>query len=312
MTLEPLTALSIGGTSEGPGRPPHLGWLAISTLRTNPAYQRPISAKGRDTIAKIVAGFSWGRFSPLIVRQVPGSDPLYEIIDGQHRATAALSIGYERVPAMIVQASDEEAARIFASVNGTVTPMSPLAVYKAALAGGEQWALDIKAAAEAAGCKILRYPVPFSQQKPFQTQSIGTIRKVWQQTTDPRLLPATFKLLVASVGSDARGFLTSSLIQNWSRILASRPGWIANIDSVCEAMRLGAIDLMSAEAQVIEAKLAQRIGDGRSGQSLNDIKAKVKDMLNRKIGAGIIATSMRLPYRVVEDIIAEIRRESPR
>ena len=310
MTLQPLAAIRITEVPKDPGRPPRLEWLAISALRTNPAYQRPISAKGRDTIVKIMAGFSWGKFSPLIVRQVAGSVPLYEIIDGQHRATAALSIGYDRVPAMIVQADDQEAARIFASVNGTVTPMSPLAVYKAALAGGERWALEIKAAAESAGCEVLRYPVPFSQQKPYQTQSIGTIRRIWQQTSDPRLLPATFKLLAASVGSDARGFLSSSLIQNWSRILASRPGWIANIDAVCNAMRLGAIDLMSAEAQVIETKLAQRIGDGRSGESLSDIKAKIKDQIDRKIGAGIIATSMRLPYRVVEEIIAEIKKEA--
>ncbi|MFT3673525.1 ParB N-terminal domain-containing protein [Aestuariivirga sp.] len=39
-------------------------------------------------------------------------------INGQHRAAAALSLGYERVPCAIVDAQAEEAASVFAAVNG--------------------------------------------------------------------------------------------------------------------------------------------------------------------------------------------------
>lgn len=312
MSLEPLRKFDerYEGATD-PGRPPRLEWLSLSTLVINTTYQRPITPGGMNTIKRIMADFAWSRFSPVIVRRVPGPEERYEIIDGQHRSTAALNCGYDRVPAMIVSSTDDDAARIFAAVNGNVTPMQPMAVYKAALAGGEAWAIECRDAVESAGCSILTYPVPRDQQQPLQTMSVQSIRAAWR-SYGPAVVAATFKLLAASQNSHVPGFLTSGLIKSWSRVLGSRPGWVKNIERVEEAVRMMAINLTLVEVEHAEQKLAQRLDDGRKGDSLAAIKAKVADALGRRLSAQIIATQLRLPYAEVERLIAEIRAETPK
>lgn len=311
--LEPLQKFEIEYLrSKSPGRPPDLKWLRLAELGINPAYQRSITKKGLATIQKIMAEFSWSRFSPVIVCRVPGPTVQYEIIDGQHRSTAALNCGYELVPCMIVHCDDVEAARIFAAVNGNVTPMQPVSVYKAAVAGGEPWALECKAAAEAAGCQILTRPTPHSLQKPYQTMSVGGIRSVWRQH-GPRVLGAAFKLLKASHGSQKLGFMTNVLIVSWSRVLASRPGWVENIDHVCDVVAAMQIGFVNDSVEILEERIAKRVGDdGRGGEALEDIKAKVADCLGRRMSAQMIATSLRLPYAQVNAMIAEIRALTPK
>lgn len=313
MSLDPLQKFEIiYERSKSPGRPPDLKWLLLSALGTNPSYQRTITKKGQATIQKIMAEFSWSRFSPVIVRRVPGPVERYEIIDGQHRSTAALNCGYDLVPCMIVQCTDEDAARIFAAVNGNVTPMQPVSVYKAALAGAEQWAVECRDAAEAAGCQILTRPTPHSLQKPYQTMSVGGIRAVWKQH-GPKVLGAAFKIIRASQGSDKLGFLTNAMITTWSRVLASRPGWVENIDHVARVVAVMQVSFLTDMSEILEERIAKRVGDdGRGGDALEDIKAKVAGFLGGRMTAQMIATSLRLPYAQVNALIAEIRAETPR
>lgn len=309
MTLERLAKFTIEFERVAdPGRPPELAWLSIKSLRNNTTYQRPVTTGGLNTIKRIMANFSWSRFSPVIVRRVPGSEEIYEIIDGQHRSTAALNCGYDKVPAMIVRCSDAEAARIFAAVNGNVTPMQALSVYKAALAGNEQWAVECKAAAEAAGCSILTRPTPYREQKPLQTNSIQSIKRVWS-THGPKVLEATFRLIAASRESETKGFLTSFLILHWGRILGSRPGWVRNIDRVVTALRVMAVNVALIDPADLEFRISERIGDGRKGDALDDIKAKVVELYDRRLSTNIIATQLRLPYAEVERIVREIKGE---
>jgi hypothetical protein len=308
MSHAPLTSTLAGMLkSSNPGRPPRLDWLSISKLVVNTTYQRPITKSGENTIKRIMEQFHWSRFSPVIVREVPGKG-IFEIIDGQHRSTAALCCGYDRVPAMIVQATDDEAARIFAAVNGNVTPMQPLAVYKAALAGGEQWALESRDAARAGGCEILTYPVPKLKQKPLQTMAVQAVRNAWRQH-GPQTLAATFQLLAASREADKPGYLTSALIQGWNRILASRPGWVRNIDGVAHAVRTLSINLAFEEPGHAEKKIEARVGDGRRGADADDVKSKVADALDRKLSPQMIAATLRLPYAEVDRLVSEVRQE---
>lgn len=317
MSREPLLTVDSFEQPPDPGRPPKLDWLPIASLMIETDYQRPVTPGGMNNIKRIMAAFSWSRFSPVIVRRVPGPHEIYEVIDGQHRSIAAKACGYERVPAMIVHCTDEEAAKIFAAVNGNVTPMQPLAVYKAALAGREKWAIECEAAAKAAGCHILTYALPKSKQKPLQTLSVSAVRTVWR-THNPKVLEATFRLLQASKGAEVPGFLTSFLILHWGRILASRPGWIENIERVRATISAMGLNLTLEEPAAVEARIEKRIGDGRQGEALIDIKTKVAELLGRKwTSPQIIATQLRLPYAEVNRIIEEIRatkllQEAPR
>lgn len=194
-----------------PGNPPRMEWLNISTLRVDPSYQRPIVRRGLATIRQIVAGFEWARFSPLIVAPVPGAK-LFTVIDGQHRATAALICGYDRVPCSIVDVAADQAARIFAAVNGTVTPMSILALFKAARIAGEPWALGIDRACSAAGVEPLTYPVSRLNMKPRQTQSLGTLRQLVERFGE-YVLAGALKAESQTAGANEPGHFSSGVIR---------------------------------------------------------------------------------------------------
>lgn len=177
-TLRPLDKPVVNLAQVKPaGKPPRLDFLPLSQLRIDDRYQRTIERKGLATIVMICNAFDWNRFAPLIVARVPGKDPIYAVIDGQHRATAALLRGYDKVPCAIVDADAAEQPAIFAAVNGTVTPITIFQLFKAARAAKSEWALEIDSVCNAAGLVPLLYPKPKSVIKPFETMAIGTLRR---------------------------------------------------------------------------------------------------------------------------------------
>lgn len=212
MSLAALQTHGIAPLPEAPqpGRPPKLEWLSLSALRIDETYQRPVVERGRKTIGAIVARFSWSKFSPLIVAPVPGT-ATFAIIDGQHRATAALILGYDRVPCCVVDVGPEEQANIFAAVNGTVTPMSILALFKAAKMAGEPWAVGVERACRAAGIEACVYPIPKTKMKPFQTLAIGTLRKLWERIGEDRLRDGLAKE-AKRPGAEEPGYFNSTMV----------------------------------------------------------------------------------------------------
>jgi ParB-like nuclease domain len=176
----PLKAVDMPSHMAAPapsaGYAPEVAWVSLSDLVVDGRYQRPVTRSGLNTIHRIMWDFRWARFAPCIVTRI--AEGRYAIIDGQHRCTAALSLGFERVPCAIVKADAKEAAAIFAAVNGVVTPMSAQMVYKAALFAGEGWAERLQAITAKHGVEILFYPVQRSAQRPLQTMAVGTLRKL--------------------------------------------------------------------------------------------------------------------------------------
>jgi len=174
--LHPLTKPALAALPpKHPGQLPQLKYIALSQLRVDDRYQRRIEPRGLKAIARICAEFDWNRFAPLICAALPGGD-LYAIIDGQHRATAALLCGIDKVPCAVVNATAAEQPAIFAAVNGNVTPITIFQMFKAARAAKQEWALDIDRACAAAGLTPLLYPKAKKEIKPFETMAIGTLR----------------------------------------------------------------------------------------------------------------------------------------
>lgn len=211
--LRPLTkpALNLAAPKSA-GRPPKLDFLPLAKLRIDDGYQRDIGPRGMRTIAAIHDEFDWNRFAPLIVAKVPGKD-VHVIIDGQHRATAALLRGFDLVPCAVVEASALEQASIFSAVNGTVTPITIFQLFKAARAAKVEWALDIERVCKLAGITPLVYPKAKSDIKPFETMAIGTLRKNIARFGAEEIVAA---LLYAATqaGADEPGFWTSTTIDH--------------------------------------------------------------------------------------------------
>lgn len=212
--LQPLT-VPIAAMPKGKvrGRVPELGFVGLDKLRVNPKFQREITRRGLATISRIVGNFSWSRFAPLMVARVPGEDGLCSVIDGQHRATAALIIGIEMVPCAIVDATESEQAAIFSAVNGNVTPVTILQLFKAARAANAEWARQIDEVCTASGLTALVYPKARSSIAPFETMAIGTLRKniIRFGTED---VAAALSQATRQAGAAEPGFWSSSAIDH--------------------------------------------------------------------------------------------------
>lgn len=155
------------------GAAPQLTWLAIAELVIDPAYQRPIGATGWTNIRAIASNFRWRKFSAVVVAPVEGGG--FAIVDGQHRTIAAHLAGIERVPCVVQAIDRRDQAEAFLAINGRVTRMSPLALQKAAVAGGDPRARAIEAVASSAGITVLAYPKAESTQKPGETMAVQAI-----------------------------------------------------------------------------------------------------------------------------------------
>ena len=163
--------------SLGPVR--QLQWLDIAELTIDPRYQREISGKGRRNVRAIAEGFSWARFAPVIVAPVEGG--AYAIVDGQHRTTAASAIGVERVPCLIIQADPGEQAEAFRAINGQVTKVSRIQLFKAALAAGDAEAARVAAICREAGVTILGYAKGPRLIKAGETLSIEALCRLCRE-----------------------------------------------------------------------------------------------------------------------------------
>lgn len=294
-----------------PGDLPKLDWLDISSLRVDESYQRPVMKRGRENIARIVADFHWNRFSPVIVMPVAGG--FYAIIDGQHRAIAAQRLGLKQIPCQIVTAAPKEAARIFAIINGNVTPMTPQYLFKAARASGDEWALIVDRICKKADVEILTYPVQISRQKPRQTMMIGTLRhRVSRYGED--IVGLALEGMMKSPRADVPGFARSlgldaaiSAVHATAGALQDRPGTIealARIDyasltrATIRLPKLGEARWRPRYMSKPQPSPARPLTLIRQSQ-----REQIVDLHKRRFPLNAIATTLRIPYAEVQRVI---------
>lgn len=198
------------------GPAPQLQWLDIAALVVDPAYQRDITAQGRRNVKRIAELFDWRYFSPVIVAPIAGGR--YAVVDGQHRATAALLVGHASVPCQVIMAAPGEQAKAFTAVNGTVTRVHTLAMHKAAVAAGDAMAREVERVAKAGGAKVLAYPVPELKQAPGQTMAIGALRELIQAYGAEATILGLRS--VTETSNAVRGGLTAQIVKSVGRLAA--------------------------------------------------------------------------------------------
>ncbi|MDO5706913.1 MAG: ParB N-terminal domain-containing protein [Paracoccus sp. (in: a-proteobacteria)] len=155
---------------------PQLQWVKIADLVIDGRYQRPLGEANWIAIRRIAQAFRWSRFGPVLVAPVEGGQ--YALIDGQHRAHAAALCGFEAVPAMIAMVAPEEQALAFIEINTRQIRVHRLAVYRAALLAGEDWAIRCRDAVEAAGCQLMTSNRSTKDKKPGQVFAVSLIRRL--------------------------------------------------------------------------------------------------------------------------------------
>lgn len=207
------------------GTPAQLCLLPLSALVVDDRYQRPISGgRGRTHVKRIVETFDWRKFTPVIVTAVGGG--LYAIIDGQHRATAAmLHPDIDLVPCMVVEVTPAEAAQCFAAINGNVTRLSKGQVYRARVAGGDAGAMEIESVCRASGVTILmnKNGGTIRDYAPGESFAIGAIERCLK--AHGRTVLVTALKAITETGGGNAGNLRATLIYALCDVLARRPSW---------------------------------------------------------------------------------------
>lgn len=263
-----------------PGPAPMLQWLKITDLVIDDSYQRELRRTNWTAIRKIAAAFTWSRFSPVFVAPVEGGK--YAIIDGQHRTHAAAMCGFEEVPSQIVQMDAAEQADAFAAVNGMVTKITSLQIFKAALAAGSGWAVDLRDLAQKAGCEVRTSNGSSDAKRPGQIYAVSAFR-VLAGRYGGGIVPALTAMMSLPGWKDDARYWDASFFVPVLSAFCQRPKAIIRADF---AEGFSGFDLW---AEIGKAK-AEKMARTRAGQP----PVSARDLLESQI---IDFISKRFPER---------------
>lgn len=136
------------------GRRAVLQNCTIDELAIDPSYQRDINLQGVTLIRSIATHWDWSLCHPLIVSERP--DGSLFVVDGQHRLMAAALRGDIRdLPCVVIRYPTVEAeAKGFVALNTARRPLTPFAIFRAALAAGDEDAIGLNAMIARHGLRI--------------------------------------------------------------------------------------------------------------------------------------------------------------
>lgn len=200
-----------------PGPAPMLEWISTDRFVVDDEYQREVGRRGRQNVEYIAENFDWSKFAPVVVAPVEGG--LYAIVDGQHRTTAAMLRGIERVPCQVVQADRAQQAAAYAAVNGNITKTTPQQLFYAQLAAGHADARELAEVCQAGGAEIVRKNTVLAQMKVGQTHAVGALIRCFREYGRETLITALQCITQTADGN--AGFVKATIIE-----------------SLCEALRL--------------------------------------------------------------------------
>jgi hypothetical protein len=145
----------------------------IHKLVVDVTYQREIGRRGASNVNQIAENFDWSKFAPVIVAPVEGGQ--FANVDGQHRTTAAMLRGQEKVPCQVVQADRAKQAAAYAAVSGNITKTTAQQLCHAKLAAKDAYALALAEVCAAADVEILRKNLIRSDIKKGQTHAVTAL-----------------------------------------------------------------------------------------------------------------------------------------
>ncbi|QXX74259.1 ParB N-terminal domain-containing protein [Methylovirgula sp. HY1] len=229
------------------GPVPSLLWVRVADLRLDPTYQREITPRGLDTIARITECFDWRKFKPIVVASAEGET--YAVVDGQHRVHAALLVGIDTLPAYRIDASAAEQAEAFAAVNGCITAIRPIDLFKARLAAGDKHAVAVAALAQAEGVELLFTNRATNLMAPRQSVAVHAIMRMRHGDAIVSLALAAVLACKPHQGSN----LSALWIKAFCRALADHKEWCDR-----EALRRWCADFDPWKVQAANQKRRER------------------------------------------------------
>lgn len=134
--------------------------LDLADLRVNRSFQRETDTPAsRRSISAKGSSFDQALCAPLVV--AINADGQFEIIDGQHRAIAAMLVGIKKLPCYIIDGTtvQQRAATSIAYARGQL-PHTQGQIFRAEITAGNETAIAIDAVCREVGVRILPYSQP--------------------------------------------------------------------------------------------------------------------------------------------------------
>lgn len=260
-TLNPIRPVDFAAPPQpnmSVGARPRLYWVSPDELVVDARYQRDIGKRGAANVRQIVEHFDWTKFGVLTCVRVAAAATggvAFAVVDGQHRATAALMHPrVEEVPCWVTEASFEDQARAFVAINSAVTRITAMQMFHAATASGDPEAVAAERACAKAGVTVMRYPVSRTNLKPGETIAAGALRTAVKRQGEGPLRIA----LTALAAQDAEGGLVNATTVNALASLVTQLDWRRRESDVLA--ELAALDLPRMED---DAEISRRdLGGG--------------------------------------------------
>lgn len=231
------------------GNKPQMSWIDINKLSVDQKYQRDVSGKrSKANINVIINNFCWEKFTPITVVKI--ADEKYNIIDGQHRYTAAKQLGdIEKVPCWIIEKSSvEKQANTFMGINKNRVCTNPYDLYKAEIAAKDPLALQINDFCNQTGIII-----PFNGycSIPCMTIALSTIKKHLRMHNNGYLANAIANIRKAfpNKNSQLKGDILDTLV-NLKIELGNK---LKNEDIVKALQAFGSVDAITAKGRELKA-----------------------------------------------------------
>ena len=227
--IAPLKKAEIGVARGQPGSLQH---LPVSCLVVDTGYQRDISGASTRNIQRIAREFDWTKFLPVIVVAIGGGR--FAVIDGQHRSTAAATIGIERVPCYVMDCDYVAAAGAFAAINGNVTKVSAVDIWFAQVEAGEPQTLELKRVLDAADVTIVNAGSAYFETAPVgHTASVAVLRRAYAKYGGDLL--TTVLQCITQTGDGNRGCIIGAVVAGIADAIRTKK------DLLAEPSRLFAI-----------------------------------------------------------------------
>lgn len=239
--------------------------IPISNLFIDDTYQRAVSVGSVRNIKRICREFDWAKFLPVIVTQ---DEERYCIVDGQHRTTAAATIGIDAVPCYVLSCTPSEAAAAFAAINGNVTPVRPIDLWFAELAANEPSCVALKRVLDASNVKITRKKEGYLVG---ETGSISVLRRALDFYGSAIL--TTILQCIVETGDGNPGMLFGAMINGIGRAIRTKPEMLTEPGKLFDIF-----DTISLATMLYDAKIeSARTGNAVQFIITRNINAAIRD-----------------------------------
>lgn len=150
--IEPLPLPAAERAAPDLGPKPTLLWVKPTDLLVDATYQRDLSRQSLTLIRKMAKELAWNRMKPPVVVMV---DKGFHVVDGQHTAITAATIGIAEIPVFVVHAASvTDRARAFVGHNTDRITVSSIAIWRALLGAGDPEAVDVDSVCKRSGVRI--------------------------------------------------------------------------------------------------------------------------------------------------------------